>query len=60
MNISPEYTDDASTPKDKWAFKTATQNLCAESQNYESQSGNKKSQSTNHIKEGISVFISWI
>ena len=40
-NILPDCHDATSTSKDKWAFKTATQHFCAESQNSESQYGEK-------------------
>ena len=38
----PECTEEASTPKDRWALKTVTQNLCSKSQMAESLSGNQK------------------
>ena len=44
-HILPEFPKAASTSEDKWAFKIAVQNLCAESQKIESQSVNKKTQS---------------
>ena len=39
--IFPYSPEAESNPKDKWEFKTATQNICAESQKSKSQSGNK-------------------
>ena len=57
-NILPDCHDATSTSKDKWAFKTATQHFCAESQKSESQYG-KKSQSTNNMDDSISEFRSW-
>ena len=50
-HISPDCPEAASSPKDKCALKTATQNLCAESQKAESQSGNKKNNQLNMKKK---------
>ena len=57
-HIFPECTATESTPKDKWEFKTATQNVCAESQKAESQSGNKKTQSTKDEEDNMLEVIS--
>ena len=54
-----DYPDDSYTPKDKCTIKTSTKILCSESHNDESQSGNKKSKSTNEEEERMSEVISW-
>ena len=41
-NILSYFPKASPTPKDKWAFKAASQNLCTESHKAESQYGNKK------------------
>ena len=58
-HILPDFPEEASTPKEKWAFRTATQNLCAESQKAESQYGNKKPQSTKDEEDNMSAASSW-
>ena len=58
-HIFSYFNDAAYTPKDKWALQISTQHLYAELQNSESQSENKKSQSTKYMKDGISTVSSW-
>ena len=51
-NISLDFTEAASTTKDKWALKAATKNFCVESQRAEY----KSRQNHNQLKMKKKIF----